>query len=1039
MGMLHASEVHNTIDMLEPTPALIYVDGNPKSPKNTLSRAHGRTDLLYLVVKLLLVFVWQFLDSTSTKLGILVVCLFALVKETVQKQPFHNATLQEIRSGIFFAAFVMSLISLACDVSGLAATDSLVPLCLLAAIVVPSILAGAFLNRAVRTIVTRQIYARFKAKMKDMRGTGKSFATMKYNNSGRRVTLDGQSLDGILDRVEENIFRLTTEKSKYEPPIFNSPYDVELACRFVRDSEDPDSRILVRELMEAAFLQYPKDGMVLIEAALYLLAFPEDTTAVHRPDETNAEKAFDLLEKIFNINVAFDVRFMGFVCEKLAEQSQKSKEVQKSDLNFSSFIEISSQEKYAKIYHIASLTELKAFWTCVRRATTNKDYLKYPDYLNSIASATARARDNYQRLITRFPKSKNMLRLFADFNRTVLADSEECRRLLSVAEELENAALNNSEDDSISDPESELESGSLLSITINGQSGNENGTEASESDGKEQTQEVSMQDRRMPHPRKAASSHGDSQATGESREARRARANRLEFVKRLVHVPRNYRTRLQALSVICLVLTSFAFGYTNTVFHSLSADVDSFLTTTEIGRTALATIQAARLMTYFASTGDSTNYNRWKQDLANQNNQNGNISLPYLVSSSSDTSQKVQVKLYSKITNDYHTWQPETAYMNQFQVASRVNEYARSLLAEVRVTQLKYLKFLQSIPAKVLDEILLTIDEQLEFLTEDDVDIDEKSLPSQDAGRDGRQGKESLILGASLLALCACGCAILIPAVVRLPINATFVDVRDDLINYTGGRKFMVRMTRTLGYEVLLGGGFWRDFCGCPFARKPAFHNEDNSTWTFGEQEMHMKDYIVKLKTLHEDALTGHGEVPHPPTTSIPIVHEVLEGWGCKIDNCDPAVRTYNESYGFSLEEALSPVDQQLADYIQNAEEFLVVNALKATHNFADPRILYMEAIQHDIVAGLREVDHLILKDYLPQGNTLASSASIALFVLTVSLFGAFYVRIYNRLIEEREAEMETVVTLIQTIPLHSAPEKFVRLVQSAGASSEDD
>ncbi|KXS20450.1 hypothetical protein M427DRAFT_28172 [Gonapodya prolifera JEL478] len=55
---------------------LVYVDGNPKSPKNPMSKANGRSDFLYLLVKLSAVFVWELVDSPLTKLAILVVALF---------------------------------------------------------------------------------------------------------------------------------------------------------------------------------------------------------------------------------------------------------------------------------------------------------------------------------------------------------------------------------------------------------------------------------------------------------------------------------------------------------------------------------------------------------------------------------------------------------------------------------------------------------------------------------------------------------------------------------------------------------------------------------------------------------------------------------------------------------------------------------------------------------------------------------------------------------------------------------------------------
>ncbi|KXS16910.1 hypothetical protein M427DRAFT_30746 [Gonapodya prolifera JEL478] len=172
--------------------------------------------------------------------------------------------------------------------------------------------------------------------------TGKtSFAELSRHstwnsNQLKRSDEDDRDPATVLDQIGNNILRLTTQTAKQEPPLFSSPYEVELACRFVRDAADPDALILMREIFEAAFVEFPKSGFVILSAIQYLLAFPSESTLLVHPNETNAEKADELLLKISKMKVPFDVQFMGFLSEKLIEQSQKSREVQKSELNVSS-------------------------------------------------------------------------------------------------------------------------------------------------------------------------------------------------------------------------------------------------------------------------------------------------------------------------------------------------------------------------------------------------------------------------------------------------------------------------------------------------------------------------------------------------------------------------------------------------------------------------------------------------------------------------------------------------------------------------------
>ncbi|KXS13274.1 hypothetical protein M427DRAFT_71499 [Gonapodya prolifera JEL478] len=975
--------------------ALVYVDGNPKSANNPLTRAHGRTDLLYVVVKLVVVFVWEFPVPPANKLVILVVFMLFLTKETIQKQPFHDVTLQSIRSGIFVAAVVSSFISLLSEVLGASSLDSLGPFITLVVSLPFSFALGFFLNRWVINTVTRRIYMRFQAQIKDMRTkTGMlSFAGVERNGPrlSRRVSIVENQISHVLDDIGTNIMSLTSEKTVKEPPVFRSPHEVEIACRFVRNTENPNALILMREIFEAAFLQYPKDGFVHITAALYLLAFSSETTMLLHPSETNAEKAETLLCKLASMRNAFDVRFLSFVCEKLIEQTLKvGGGVIKNVV--CSYVEVLSQENYAKTYHIASLSELKAFWTSVRRGSTTKDYLDYPNYLPFIADATSKAKENYHRLTTRFPKSKNTLRLFAQFTGTVLADAEECRRLLASAEELEELEQGSDFDLTKEHPRHLLKQVSLEKnaslARMKGFSEENHDEGPPNSVDERKLSRRTFSDAEAPVvSRKAASSHGGSSQTSESREVRRQRIMRNEFIKRLVNIPLTFSRRLKILAGVCVIVATCAIGYTTSVFSSVAVDVNSFLTTTEIGRMAVASIQAARLMSYFGSKGDNTSYQYWKKQADSANTFTATVSLPYLIDRSSLQTGMVDVVTYDKITKDALSTQPYSKSMNQY----------------------------QAIPKKALDDILLQIDEQLELLVQDGVEGKAGSSTIQDGARGGHRITESLNVIASLFLIGACACAILLPLIYRLPTNTTYVS----LVNYTGGRKYMVRMVRTLGYEVLIN---------------------DNTTWLAGRPEMHMRYYIDKMEALHLNSMTGHGEREIPPTSSIEIIRPILAEPGCNTD-CDPNVKHYNGTIGWTFDEAVAPVDQMINDYIRAAREFLIINALQGSQNFVDDRMRFMEEIQVDIVAALLKVDELVLNVFLPQGNNNAMSASIALFVLTVISITGLYTFNFRGLIERRVQQMEIVVCLLHMVPqaaLNASP-KLTRLIQTGGATLGED
>ncbi|KAJ3335937.1 hypothetical protein HDU93_004049 [Gonapodya sp. JEL0774] len=644
-----------------------------------------------------------------------------------------------------------------------------------------------------------------------------------------------------LGQLGTDIWKLTTERPKPVIPIFESPYEVELACRFIRGATNPSVYLLMREIFEAAIVQYPKNGLVHMSAIFYLLAFPSQKTLLVRPEETNAERAEDLLEKVFKMSIAFDVRFMGFVCRKLAEQSQKSKEMQKSELNVSSYVEAFSQEKYAKTY--------------------------------------------------------NILRLFADFNRTVLADLEESRRFADRANELEDPNYS-TEDLDISDEESLQESskqreGNSTTSTPNARKHNDGdfyGVSDMENrfHEKSSAQPIFSSFPVASSGPKAASSHGGSSTASESREARRARMMRNEFVKRLKQVPQTFELRLKVLSILCVALAAFGIGYTNSAFASVSSGVDEFIVTTDLGRTAVGISQAARLMSYFGSVGDTSNYDKWRTNLAELESKLGNVTLPYVNQRSGDRTSEVRIKTAYQPKEVQTRAIAEVVYQNQYEISNTIDEYARSLLAQretmkavgetgeaeftsmvsrsllglwvilvvlvllfllkvvlvwfpllrdVREIQLRYLKILPSISKKILDDVLLVIDEQLEVLNDDGSQVQNASTADDDAARREHERKEATQLSLSLVAFFACACAILVPAIIQLPTNAMYVQ----LVNYTGGRKFMTKMTLTLAYEVVIGG----KFTDLPLGWHIGVLNccaADNVTWTLGEPEMYMKD-----------------------------------------------------------------------------------------------------------------------------------------------------------------------------------------------------
>ncbi|KXS16597.1 hypothetical protein M427DRAFT_288108 [Gonapodya prolifera JEL478] len=89
--------------------SLAYVDGNPRSSKNPMTTSNGRTDFLYLMLKLVILIVWEFVDQDQCT------CSGRQTRDPrdvpshphqgiLHKQPMHNETLQYIRAGVWATA-----------------------------------------------------------------------------------------------------------------------------------------------------------------------------------------------------------------------------------------------------------------------------------------------------------------------------------------------------------------------------------------------------------------------------------------------------------------------------------------------------------------------------------------------------------------------------------------------------------------------------------------------------------------------------------------------------------------------------------------------------------------------------------------------------------------------------------------------------------------------------------------------------------------------------------------------------------------------
>lgn len=79
---------------------------------------------------------------------------------------------------------------------------------------------------------------------------------------------------------------------------------------------------------------------------------------------------------------------------------------------------------------------MRSFWGFLKQQNGNKDALSY--FAQKIHDSSLKAATNYQKLLILYPRSKQIMRLYASFLLHVRNESAQAQTLLNQADELES-------------------------------------------------------------------------------------------------------------------------------------------------------------------------------------------------------------------------------------------------------------------------------------------------------------------------------------------------------------------------------------------------------------------------------------------------------------------------------------------------------------------------------------------------------------------------------------------------------------------------
>ncbi|KXS09475.1 hypothetical protein M427DRAFT_149746 [Gonapodya prolifera JEL478] len=377
--------------------SLFLVDTNPQST-NLSARIHGQFDALYAIIKTAVVIADKF-GGQWGRLGVVLLACFGSLVYLAKTVPFFHPRVNALRAGAITFGFCSAVI--ACLTKLIADPDQIAtPSIVFLALSGPAsfLLGGSLVYRRLYT-VRMDVITRLKQKravqgalevpamplesdnlsvdQAQKQRPSLNHVRVLFIDSGETKVKQDHNENDAFDspKILENAQVIASRKEKRKEPVFGSELEVEIACRFVRDSCREDSIALLKLIFEEA----------------------------HQ-----------------NISLKFAI-------------STRRKKIQNGKRP--TWVRYAGVEGRAKRLHAEALISLRRFW--VNLNTPKPDMRLLSRVLEQFHSNAERASTSYSRLLDRFPNSKQLLRLYAAFLQGVRADFSGALKLIKKAEDLE--------------------------------------------------------------------------------------------------------------------------------------------------------------------------------------------------------------------------------------------------------------------------------------------------------------------------------------------------------------------------------------------------------------------------------------------------------------------------------------------------------------------------------------------------------------------------------------------------------------------------
>ncbi|KAJ3374405.1 hypothetical protein GGF31_007925 [Allomyces arbusculus] len=210
------------------------------------------------------------------------------------------------------------------------------------------------------------------------------------------------------------------------PRVFRSSMQVEACLRFIRTDPTDDQVVIGLQLLEKGLHEFD-DPLLQYLAAVYLLAYfgNEGQCA-----------AIDLLEAVTaQPALPLDLKFLVFAHQRQEADQRRARGMGHNEgLQVLENAELQNLDRTCKRAHLKSLTAVREVFEALRTGAQDGCITAA---VTKLTRARAVASMCYTRLLRRLPKSKNVLRSYAQFLMVVEGNTSKAQQIIETVEEAE--------------------------------------------------------------------------------------------------------------------------------------------------------------------------------------------------------------------------------------------------------------------------------------------------------------------------------------------------------------------------------------------------------------------------------------------------------------------------------------------------------------------------------------------------------------------------------------------------------------------------